>query len=330
MSAKLWSKTLFFCLLVAFMPIRTFSVSAVTPSSISTSVAPSNPKPNENVTISLSSYAANLDSVSISWFVNGKGVLSGIGEKKISITAGASGSRTTVVAKIALPDGEIDKNIIISPSVMVVLWQATDSYVPPFYKGKALLPAESEVKIVALPEIKTGSGIQNPKNMTYSWTKDYTNVAGAAGYGKNSFTFVNDYLDDANNIGVVASTLDQSYSSEGSIDVNISQPKISFYRKDSALGTIWERALLDGHQVSGSEIVVATPYFATPKALWRPELTFSWFINNVAVSISGGAQKDILPLQVQGGTSGTSKVRVDVENTDKISETISRGLDVNF
>ncbi|MBP6883797.1 MAG: hypothetical protein KBC06_01000 [Candidatus Pacebacteria bacterium] len=323
-------KYLFLLCLIALLPLGAFSVLAVSPSSINMDVAPSNPTPNQNVTLTLSSYAANLDSVSISWFVNGKSELTGIGKKTFSVTAGASGSRTTVVAKIALPDGEIDKTVVIAPSVMVLLWEATDSYVPPFYRGKALLPSESEVKIVALPEIKTSGGLVNSKNMTYAWKKDYTNVADAGGYAKNSYTFGTDYLDDTNNVSVVASTVDQKYSTEANINVTSITPRISIYKKDQNLGTIWENALTDPYIITGSETLLAAPYFMSPKEIRRPDLTFSWFINDLAVSISSGFQKNILPIKVPEGSSGTSKLKIQVENTDKLLQSVSREIRVQF
>jgi hypothetical protein len=323
-------KYLFLYCLIALLPIGAFSVLAVSPSSISMSVVPPNPAPNESVTITLSSYAANLDSVSISWFVNGKSVLSGIGKKSYSTSVGSTGSRTTVLAKIALPDGEIDKSIILSPSVMILLWQATDSHVPPFYKGKALLPSESEVKIVAMPEIKTSAGFTSPKNMTYTWKKDYTNVASAGGYAKNSYTFTNDYLDDTNNIEVTASTLDQRYSASENINITSTLPKISLYKKDPLLGTIWENAIMNSHIITGNETLYAVPYFMSPKDIRRPDLAFSWFINDIAVSISSGFQKNILPITIPAGSSGTSKLKVQVENTDKLLQTVSKEVRVQF
>lgn len=212
---------------------------------------------------------------------------------------------------------------------MVLLWQAPESYVPPFYKGKALLTAESDVKVVAMPEIKNASGIVNSKNMTYSWKKNYTNMAGESGYGKNYFTFSTDYLDDSNNVSVVASTIDQQYSSEASLNTNISKSKVLLYKKDEALGTIWERALPDVYKIQGDEVVIAIPYFIAPKNLQRPELVFSWFINNSLVSVPS-FQKNLIPLRVEEGTSGVSKLKVQVENKDKLLETASKEINVEF
>ena len=50
---------------------------------------------------------------------------------------------------------------------MVLLWQANDSYVPPFYKGKALPGADTKIKIVAMPEIRSGSLLDTLDDETY-------------------------------------------------------------------------------------------------------------------------------------------------------------------
>jgi len=292
-------------------------------------VTPSNPAPNEDTTITLSSYANNLDSVLIQWSVDGKNVSSGIGQKSFSLTAPASGSQAVVLARISLPDGELEKRIIIRPSVMVLLSQANDSYVPPFYKGKALPTADSEIKVVAMPEIKINSTLVDAKNLTYAWKKDYTNDVGGSGYGKSFFIYTNDYLEDSNNISVTASTVNQNFSSEASINIGVTKSKINFYKNDSTFGTLWDMALVDTHKIQGPETVVAIPYFISPKEIQNPRLVWNWFINDNIVNING-LKKNMLPLQVQSGISGTSKLKLEIENMDKIWETTSKSINVEF
>jgi len=304
-------------------------VNAASSDSILVDIAPPNPAPNENTIITLSSYANNLDSVLISWSVNGKTVASGTGKKSFSITAPAAGGQTNVVATISLPDGIINTPITIKPSVMELLWQATDSYVPPFYRGKALPTAESEIKVVAIPEVRNGSSNVPPQNMTYSWQKDYTNNVDGSGYGKDFFTYISDYLDNSNNVSVTASTVDQKYSSDASLDIGMTQPKILFYKNDNDLGTIWEQTLADGHKIQGSEIVQAVPYFISPKELLNPTLVWSWFINDSSVSLTS-FKKYLMPLQAQSGVSGTAKLRLDIASQDKIFETASKEMNITF
>ena len=180
--------------------IPALKIYAAPPSGILVDVVPSNPAPRENTNITLKSYENNLDSVLITWSVDGKKISSGIGKKAFSVNAPGAGSEISVTATISLPEGAIETKIIIKPVVMVLLWQANDSYVPPFYKGKALPAPDSEVKVVAMPEVKNGSSNVPPQNMVYRWKKDYTNNVDGSGYGKNFFLFTNDYLENSNNI----------------------------------------------------------------------------------------------------------------------------------
>ena len=318
-----------FLSLIAVLTLCGTTVFADSSASILVNVVPENPAPNETVSIDVSSYASNLDSVFISWSVDGRSVSSGIGKKSFTLSAPDAGSENIVTARIQLPDGALEKRIVIRPNVMVLLWQANDSYVPPFYRGKALPTIDSEIKIVALPEVRTPAGQVNPKNMTYTWKKDYTNMAQDSGYGKNSFFYTNDYLENSNTVGVTATTLDQNYSSEASMDVGTTDPKIVFYKKDSGLGIIWEEVLADSHRVNGSEIIVAIPYFISPKQLLDPSLVWNWFINDTFIPISS-FRKNILPLQTQSGVSGTSKIRLEIENKDRIFQNTSREINVEI
>ena len=317
-------KLRFFLLFAVLFMFRTTAF-AVSSSSILVNIIPENPAPYEDVNITLNSYANNLDSVLITWSLNGKNVLAGIGKKLFFLKAPAAGEETVVVAVISLPDGNIEKRLIIRPSVMVLLWQANDSYVPPFYKGKAMPTADSEVKVVAMPEVNGA----NSKNMTYVWKKDYSNDQEASGYGKNFFLYINDYLEDSNTISVTASTLDQNYSSEASINIGTAEPKILFYKNDNMLGTIWEKALANPHKIQSEEIVEASPYFISPKEIQNPRLIWSWFINDSLVNIQG-FKKNLMPLRTESGIFGTSRLRLEIENRDKIFQTAEKGINIEF
>ncbi|MFA6257137.1 MAG: hypothetical protein WCT29_02845 [Candidatus Paceibacterota bacterium] len=302
---------------------------AISPSSILVNVSPENPAPDESVYISLNSYAANLDSVAISWLVNGKTVSSGIGKKSLTVTAPGAGQEMRISTSIAFADGKVDKNIVLRPAVMALIWQANDAYVPPFYKGKALPTTGSDIKIVAMPELKSGSQPVNIKNMVYAWKKDYNNDQGASGYGKNFYIFTNDYLEDSNVVSVVASTTDQKYSSAGEITVGIFEPKILFYKNDASLGTLWEHALADGHRINGEEILEAAPYYISPEDIRLPSLTWDWSINGTYVGVSS-LKKNALPVKANPGASGTSRIKVEINNKYKLFTSAEKELDVQF
>jgi hypothetical protein len=323
------SKFLILCLILfstAALPTKT---QAVSPSTISVAVAPENPSPGEDTLITLSSYASNLDSVLISWFVNGAKNSSGTGQKSLTVKAPGSGSETRVRAVINLPDGAIEKNISVKSSVMVLLWQANDSYVPPFYRGKAMPTIGSDIKVVAMPELRQRGAAVNPQNMTYSWQRNYTNDAEGSGYGKNFFLYTNDYLENSDTIGVTASTLDGQAASRADISIGTVQPHIAFYKNDSSLGTLWEQALFDGYKIRGGETVLAEPYFIAPKEIHSPSLIWNWFINDTLVDVYG-YRRNLLPLRVEDNTTGVSRLRLEIESSDQILETASKEISVEF
>ncbi len=307
-----------------------FTVIAASPSSISVDIVPPNPAPLESTTITLSSYESNLDSVLISWFVAGKKVSSSVGMKSFSVNAPNMGAETNVKAVIDLPDGQITKTILIRPNIMILLWQATDSYVPPFYRGKALPTSESKIKVVAMPEVKTKLGPVNPKNMVYSWQLNYSNDGESTGYGKNTFTYVNDYLEDLENISATATTTDGQYSSQANITIKSYEPKISFYRNDSVSGITWDKAIKDGYKMTKSEVVVAAPYFLSPKEIWSPNLTWNWFLNDSLTNNTLKYRKNWIPLKVSGADSGSATLKLQIENKYQLFGNISREISLEF
>jgi len=321
-------KSRFLLLFATFMLLST-TVSAQSASDILVNIVPPNPAPHENTTIVLKSYVNNLDAAMITWSLDGKTVASAIGKKSFSFTAPAAGVEAKIVATVNLPDGAIETKITIKPSVMVLLWQANDSYVPPFYRGKALPTPDSEVKVVAMPEIRDSSGTVSPKNMTYYWKKDYTNNVDGSGYGKNFFLYTTDYLEDSNNISVTASTLNQQSSSQANINIGMTEPKILFYKNNSARGTTLEHSLPDPYKITGPEVVEAVPYFISPKTIQHPALAWSWFINDNRVDLTS-FNKSLMPLQIEAGTHGTAKLRLEIENREKIFQKTEKEITIEF
>lgn len=297
--------------------------------SVSVVTTPLSYGPNETVTITLGSYSVNLDTASIVWLVNGRNLASGIGRKVFTTTSGASGTLTKVMAKISLPEGELQKIINIRPASSTLLWEARDSHVPPFYKGKALPSKDSEIKVVAMPEIKLGSANIDPKTLIYNWKKDYSNEAEASGYGKTSFSYTNDFLENSNNVEVMISTPSGERSEIVSINIGTTTPEIIFYSKDSALGTLWEKSIKNGYMVRNGETLQAVPYFISPKDVRRPDVVFNWFVNGLPVSLPS-YKKTFIPLGIQPGTSGTSILRLEIENTDKIFQSVKKEVELQF
>jgi len=285
--------------------------------------------PGEAVNIALSSYSENLDVATFNWYLGGKLVSSGIGKKSFSTISGEVGADIKITVNIVTSGKRIEKVIYLRSNSSVLLWEALDSHVPPFYKGKALPSSDSQIKVVAMPEIKLGNTNIDPKSLTYSWKKDYNNETDSSGYGKNYFIYINDYLERFNDIEVMASTISQDKSTTANVTVSATEPQILFYKKDSILGTLWEKEVTNGYLVTNGETILAEPYFISPKDIRRPDLVFSWFINGAPISISS-LRKNSVPLGIPEGTTGTSSLKLEVENSNKIFQFVEKEINLSF
>ena len=294
-------------------------------------LSPENPAPGDTVTITLSSYAQDLNSDRIDWFVNGKNTLSGIGEKSITVQAPDAGSIITILAQITLPgNNKTQITTSISPARMTLLWQAYDSYVPPFYKGKALPSPGTWIKAVAIPEIITGNTQVKPENMVYNWQRDYTNIQDGAGYGKDNYLYKDNYFNSSTNIEVTAATTSGQYSSAGNVKVTTTIPQLSFYRKDDNLGIVWDNALKDNYTMQGPQVVVvAAPYSISPSFIKDPSLVFKWYINNSLVTLTND-DKTSMPLKAIEGSSGSAELKLSIYSLTNLTQSADKEININF
>ena len=303
---------LFFVTLFTFAP----STSAQTAESdVTVDISPSIPAPNQNVTITLTSFSLDLNKSTISWKLNGAIKNSSIGAKTFSFTAGNIGTQTTIdIAIIVNSSTRIDKKIIIEPSEVDLLWEAKDSYVPPFYKGKALPASEALIKVTAVPN--GGSKNIDSKSLVYSWKRNFVSVPDESGYGKSTLSFRTSYLNQNERISLEASGVSQKYGASGDLSVTTSTPKIIFYEDSPLLGIGYNKALNNGYRLSESEAtIIAEPYFFSPKNPASNDLTYTWSLNDNKITTP--VQKNELVVR-GGGQSGRAKVELSIESVPKL------------
>ena len=314
--------TIFFILIGIFFAFKTNAQLASTDIILGTN--PEYPRANTDVTASVSTYTIDLNNTKISWTLNGSLALEGIGKKSFSFKTGSSGTQTSLSVKIVTANGTtVNKQIIISPSDIDILWEAYNTYTPPFYKGKKLLSMEGSAKVVAMPST------QNLTGLSYNWIKDNKNDADSSGYEQNYFIYQNSYLDDGNTIGVSASDIFGNNVGTNEITINPSNPKIILYKKDPILGTNWDNALSDNFSIDkDGEMIVAEPYFFSNDDLSSGDLTFTWSLNGQDTMIPN--QKNILAIKPEAGKSGTTEIQVIISNTKTLFQSITKTVNVNF
>lgn len=333
----LFTKSRFFipAILMAVLFCPTISVhaqvsSAINQNDITVKVNPQIPGPNEDTTITLSSFIINLDKSDVQWIVDGKSVRSGTGDKSFMVTTGGVGSTITVVAIIKTPNTPtITKQVILRPAEIDILWEAIDSYVPPFYRGKTMPASESRIKVAAIPNMKNATGgALKSTDLVYTWKRNFSTIQANSGFAKNSFTFTNSYLNPKEDISVIVSGVSNNTTADASITITPVAPKILFYEQSPLYGTRYQTALTQAFTMNTNETgLVAEPYYFSSKNISNPDLTYAWTVNNSKVT--SPYPKNILPVQ-KGTTGGSAKVNLSIESMSKLFQTASRTLYVNL
>lgn len=162
-----------------------------TPIDVSIDMVPLNPDPGAAVTLRATSYGADLSQSTLTWVYNSQTIASAIGKTSVSVIApagGKTGTVTVTVSGIGLQSGAA--TIFLRPASVDMLWEAVDSYTPPFYKGKALLPVGGVVRVTAIPSASA------PKNLSYDWSKNGSALQDSSGYNKSSIIFQQNILNN--------------------------------------------------------------------------------------------------------------------------------------
>ncbi len=186
-------------------------------------VIPASPEPGEAIILEVSSYSSDLTQASVVWKYNGATIASGTGKTRISSTAPRSGASAFITASIT--GGGLSTSsaaITLRTAGVDVLWEAVSSYIPPFYKGKALLSPNGLVRATAIP---TASA---PKNISYEWTRNDSVVQDASGYNKNYMVFKNETLKSQESVSVLATS--GAFSGADSIAIDPKGPALIGYQ----------------------------------------------------------------------------------------------------
>src|SRR3989344_336700 len=220
-------KYLFLTLILILIFAGSFVHAQVREGDIVLNISPEHPDQGQNVTATLSSYSTNLDKAYISWSINGREMSRGIGKKVFLFTMEGLGVTINLNGTISTIDGQsINKTIIITPTSVDMLWEAYDSYSPPFYKGKTLAGGQGYFKVVAMPNL-TSKGVKiSASNLSYVWSKDGDIQNSVSGWGKNYFTFKNSYLDRGNTVEVEVSDILGGANTSGTVILQTVKPEI--------------------------------------------------------------------------------------------------------
>jgi len=282
-------------------------------------MSPKYPAPGDLVAVKVTSFNSDLNTANITWYEAGKKISSGKGNREIKTVAKDIGTATVVNASITTADGDsISQSITIKPARIDLFWESS-SYVPPFYKGKALVGQYSDAKIIASPKIKDLSLSQN--SYIFTWSKDGKILGSQSGYGKNVLNVKTGTTDKPSNISVSISA-DNKIIAQNSIILRSSKPKLVVYEYSPAYGALYNKSINTSIKIDKEISFYAVPYFIA-SSFNEPDLNtaYSWALNGTTLKNTGS----ILTLRNDSTTNGSSAISASAK-----TNALNKSNDVRF
>ncbi len=291
---------------------------------------PENPGAFQKVNLQVSSDYINLSRYQINWLVNGKLVTGGIGLINFNTQTKNYGEPVAITLEVRLPDQILKKDITLAPEDMTLLWEAVDSYVPPFYEGKKLPSREALVKVVSMPNFSNSqlNGF-DPRTGIYGWQRNDLPIQGAGGYGKNSLVFQHNKIRGLEKISVTAQDIAGNHSATKDIVLSFYDPKVLFYTQDQDTGLRNPKTNSIFTLNNNSTILDAEPYFFSVLGNNPNSLNIKWTLNGQPISLTDNTKKTSLVLQNPGG-SGVADLGMSADNSSKLFQSASAVAHIIF
>ncbi len=298
--------------------------------SVNITTVPEFPGENQDISVRIESFSFDLNSSEIIWVLDGVVKDKGVGKKDFYFKTGGIGTASLIKILIKTKEGKsIEKSMVVNPAGVDIVWQA-DSYVPPFYKGKALYSYQSRITIIALPDVANSEGLKiNPSNLIYKWTKDGKVLGGISGYGKNKFSFQKSILSSPTEIEVEVTSSDKNIKTSGSITLDPVEPKVVIYENNPLYGVIYEKAIANEFKLNGTEIALtATPYFFNNDEVNNKKIKYDWNMNGQNISDRQNARG--ITFRNTDGGKGSTEISVDLQNNENELQSARTSAVLNY
>lgn len=290
---------------------------------------PSDPLPNTEARARISSFHFDANRAKITWELDGKALLSGMGERDFTFTSPDLGKERHLTVYVITADGaQSKKTINLIGQDIDLLWEAL-TYTPPWYKGMAVPVIESLIKVTAVSHLFSGGKELLSSDLVYEWSLNFKKDIRASGAGKNSFNFQLKDFDDYSVVLKVSNRDSSAVFEKGftiSADNISTSPKIIFYENKPMEGVLYSNALNGEIQLNDSEISVkAEPFFFSKRNMGS--LNYEWTMNGE--KISSDEVPNIVTLRAEGGT-GSANIGLRINNPINILQFAEKAFLVNY
>lgn len=256
-------------------------------SSLSIGLYPQYPQPGEQVRLVAHARGIDIENSTIVWRTDTKAIAQGKGVDTIDITAPSLGQEFPIELDVMEPDGAMHAaQAVIAPAAIDLLVSA-DSYTPPFYRGRALPSAGTDLIAQAIAHFVRDGVVVPDSSITYTWKKNGQVLGSMSGRGRSSAVIPIQHLYTVDTITIHAVSSDGTREAETSIRVPSRSPTLDLYEDHPLYGTLYHAALPASASVVENEMsFAAVPYFAQVRHASDPLLSYVWRVNGALVPSS--------------------------------------------
>lgn len=323
---KFFGKLVIWALTLA--AVGTFARAQFLPEEISLVATPSSPSPGENFEVQAATPTFDKNAFFFQWSVNGvaRPDLSGMGRSTIKLTAGKIGSVVRIGVTASHPrEGTRSAALTVRISDLVLTWSA-ETYVPKWYKGKALPLQDSVTRVTAVPRIIIDGSAINPDNLIYIWSLDDEDRV-LVGPGESVFRLrFSNFPRATHRISLVVEDRLKRIRKEKILLIEAERnPRLSIYEV-RPLGGVEPRRSASLFPVSGETLdLLAEPFFFGVAS--KRALTFTWRV--AGSEVTGSAENPfLLTLNLLGQPRGFIEVLARAKDQNEFLPSASKTLNI--
>ncbi len=268
-------------------------------------LSPQSPTPHSVVVVSIDDYSVDTTGATISWYVDGTEQASSKNERSIRIGTGDVGDERTVRAVVTRNGAStLSSTRTILPTSVDIITEA-HTYVPQFYKGRALQSKNSNVRAIVV--VNDGTN-KSQSAYTYKWLLDGAVLFGGPTKGKNVIDVSLSTFGDGE-LSVEVTNDEGESVGKGITQISPVDPQIHFYEYSPLRGLSLREAKSPFTFVNDEITLFGEPYYLN-SPIHADRANFSWKIDGIAVQSDVKVPNAIL-LQRTGG-AGESAVEYSV------------------
>ncbi len=281
---------------------------------------PRYPRPGDLININIRPYGFDLANAEIVWWNRGSVIHSGRGATFLNeFQLNNSGLPESFLITIRKENGNvIEREVVVHPADIDIIFEA-NTFIPPFYRGKAQYTHTSLVKFIAIPTIRDQNGrIMDSSEFRYRWYINNIIVPSNQTVGRNFVYYEDDFSTRDLRVSVHIEGVNSDFVTVRNRTIRPEDPVIVLYEESPLLGPIFERGILSDVSTASREITIrAVPFYFSR----NERINIDWSLGGRRLE---GFNDQITTFRAPDTDRLSSNISVMIRGARKVTQSASR------